>query len=103
MQICAADIEVGVPAAHEQQRGRAVDSDAHRRDPNDGPTRNWRRLAKPIDRLDGDAANRDQQQPRIEQRRQDRSAPVAVSMLVGRLFAGEPSRTPRQEQREDVG
>ena len=103
VQIGAANIEVAVAAAHEQQRGAAVDDDAERRDQNDGPARDRRRLSQAIDRLDDDAADRDQQQPGIEQRRQDRGPAIAVGMPLRRLLLRKPRRAPCQQQRDHVG
>ncbi len=103
VQIGAANIEVAVAAAHEQQRGAAVDGDAKRRDQNDGQPRDRRRLRQAIDRLDDDAADRDQQQPGIEQRRQDRSPAIAVGVPLRRLLLRKPRRAPRQQQRNHVG
>ena len=60
MQIGAADIQVAVAAAHEQQRGETVDGDAKRRNRHDRPARDRRRAVEPVDRLDDDAADRDQ-------------------------------------------
>ena len=90
-------------AAHEQQRGAAVDDDAECCDQNDGPARDRRRLGQAIERLDDDAADRDQQQPGIEQRRQDRGPAIAVRMPLRRLLLRKPRRAPRQEQRDHVG
>ena len=81
-RIRAADVEVAVAAAHEQQRGGAVDDDAERGDQDDGPARDRRRFLNALDRLDRDAADRDQQEAGIDQRRQDRRPPVAVGVLV---------------------
>ena len=56
-----------------------------------------------VDRLDHDAADRDQQQPGIEQRRQDRGAAIAVGVALGRLPLRQPRRAPGQQQRHHVG
>ena len=104
VQIGAANIEVAVAAAHEQQRGDAVDGDAERRDQNDGPApRPAQAPPEPIDRLDDDAADRDQQQPGVEQRRQDRGPAIAVGVPLRRLLLRQPRRAPRQQQRDHVG
>jgi hypothetical protein len=61
------------------------------------------RLLDPVDGLDGDAADRDQQQAGIDQRGQDRRPPVAIGVLLGRLLAREPCRAPCQQQRDHIG
>ena len=103
VQIGAADIEVAVAAAHEQQRRAAIDDDAERCDRHDGPAGDRRRLLQAVDRLDDDAADRDQQQPGIEQRRQDRGPPVAIGVPLRRLLLRQPRRAPCQQQRDHVG
>ena len=73
-------------AAHEQQRGAAVDGDAEGGDHHNGPAGDLSRFLQAVDRLDDDAADGDQQQAGIEQRRQDRGPPVAIGVLLRRLL-----------------
>jgi hypothetical protein len=103
VQIGAADIEIAVAAAHEHQRGATIDENTKRRNPDHGRTRHHRRLAQTIDRFDRDAADRDQQQTGIEQRGQDRRAPIAIGMRLRRPPARQPGRAPCEQQRDHVG
>src|SRR5207302_3033393 len=65
--------------------------------------RDRRGAVEPVDRLDDNAADRNQQQAGVEQGRQDRGPAIAVGVPLRRLLLRQPRRAPRQQQRDHVG
>jgi hypothetical protein len=78
VEVCTADIEVALPAAHEEQRGDAVDDDADGGHDDHGRALDRSRVEEALHGFEADGAHRDEENDRIEERRQDRRSPVAI-------------------------
>ena len=99
----AADIDVMCAATGEQQGGEAVHQDPDRRDDDDVAALGRRRMEQAPHRFRPDRTDRDQQEQRIDQRRQDRGLLEAVSEARARRAARHHRPGPGDDQPENVG
>ena len=103
VEIGAADVDVVLAPAREQQRRGEVDQDAHRRDDHHRHAGNGMRIGEPLRRFERDRAHRDEQQQRVGERRQDRGAAQAIGEALAGRTLGELGPAPGDQQAEHVG
>ena len=99
----AADVEIAVAAAHEEEGGATVDQDADAGDPDHRHAGDLRGRVEAAHRFHQDAADAHQQQSGVDQRGHDRGAAEPVAAARGRLAPAKPRRTPGQHETRYVG
>ena len=102
MKISAADVEVAVSSAQEEQRREAIHDDADRGDHDHRETRDRTRLDQALHGFEPDRAYRDEQDHRVQQGRQDGRAAIAIGEARARPLACQRARGPGDQQRRDI-
>ena len=97
MKIGPTNIEVMTSPLRKHRSRYAIDQDPHQRDEGDRHPSNRRRIKDALDRFECNAAQRQQQEQRIEKCRENCRTPIAIGKTVGRGTTSQ-RKTPRAKR-----